>query len=126
MGGKLMDSNYELVSDDWVIKALTPSFNQYLYDEGISKYVSEVNDCDDFAIHCWASAHMLHKKDTSHKSFTSVAFGVVVYRIDGLGDQHAINMFVDSEGSLKFYDPQLGAIVSLSENEKYSISFWFM
>ena len=111
----MVENNYSLVTEAWiadeVATALSGSF--------ISIWAEEAYDCDDFAFFAMSFARLIHRK-LSPGLKTTIAFGYVSYSKD-VGGKHAINLFVDKsargEFEVKFFEPQTGLVVELSEHE---------
>jgi hypothetical protein len=84
-------------------------------------YSRDKNDCDDFAVA--ATVFAKFSFDKTHKIQYSILIGEFHYvRADG--ENHALNIVIDENREVKFYEPQGWKEIYLSENEIKSCSFW--
>jgi hypothetical protein len=123
------DAFYCMYTDDYITRDGHSKFIKWLYNRGIFKWKPSF-DCDNYAESFRVYLQIIHSKAVSDSLISaerqSVAIGVVWYYKDGVGG-HAINVYVthDSTNSnaLRFFEPQTGEIIILTEPELNSISF---
>lgn len=119
------DATYSLPSEEWVLDTFAKSYSSFLYAIQSSRYVSEENDCDKFAVLAYAYAHILHHNTANKLSKTGFSFGEFWYETDTKGG-HAINIIVVKDHNTNkviFFEPQTKQKVDLSVMEKGSVKF---
>lgn len=129
-GSDILDDYYMCPDEDWLggrfAKYILPN---YLAERKGSTWVSQSNDCDDFALHAMVLMRELHHNTSYKLTDTGIAFGVVSYTKEGVG-LHMINWAIVKDRrtalpKLVFFEPQdAKGIVTLSDKEKDSIVFW--
>ena len=113
------DNVYRSPDKDWV--------TDELYFKGYQKWLHENNagnwretwDCDDFSRSFKLYAQLCHHRQAQldrHKLPEGISIGVIEYHTDG-GGVHSANI-IYTEGVLKFFEPQTGKYIELSETEK--------
>lgn len=118
---RTLDRNYSLV-DESFIEVFAKDFHSLLYQLNLLMYAKDSNDCDKFAYLAWSYARLCHGR---MKTGTGLGMGVVLYQPDNSEQGHAINVWilrVNGKLIYKFWEPQTQKEVSLSQNEKDSIS----
>jgi hypothetical protein len=123
------DAFYCMYTDNYITGDGYTKFIKWLYNRGIFKWRPSF-DCDNYAESFRVYLQIIHSKEISSSILSaekqSIAIGVVWYHKDGVGG-HAINLYItrDSNNSntVRFFEPQTGKIVILTEPELQSISF---
>lgn len=116
-----LDENYNVFDNDDV--------SDYVWEQTkevtkiLDPYVPDRSDCDDFAWLLKAFAIIGQKKGSSQDA--GIAFGWVAYQQDS-GVHHAINVAftkIDNSTQLmvRFFEPQSGQELQLSNREKQNI-----
>lgn len=115
----ILDSRYVMTTADYIKGQFTDDMKHNLFVLGRSAYKPQANDCDDFAIEAWALARRANPADDS-----ALAFGWLSYEVGGSGDRHLINFWIgkgEKGWTLNFYEPQIGRMVLLTDDEKTSV-----
>lgn len=107
----LSDGNYHLPS--------VPEVNEILNDDdlNLTKYVSELMDCDDYAL--LLKAEFVVRQNMYRKE-NPYCFGEVWGEFP---TPHAINLFIDNNHQVWFVEPQTDEIFPLNEKIK---SIWMI
>lgn len=117
----LGDSAYEQLNSKWILS----HYGQWkadLFDKGVTKWDSRF-DCNRFAA-SFASSVQLKFYSLKFHSYTKAqagAIGEIWYKPDN-GAYHAINI-IFTETGIRFFEPQNGTFIELSDKEKLSIGF---
>lgn len=121
------DGNYALPSENWIKEDYSLALYSYLSSFKSSQWVSEENDCDNFASMAFSFAQILHHNTPKKLDKTSLAFGEFWYVKDD-NSGHAINVVIvySNEGKYKvlFYEPQTQKTIILSKEEIKSCTFY--
>lgn len=118
------DDKYLLPTPGWIKNDFSAGLFEFQAFFGISRWSTESNDCDKFALATVFYAHWLHEKSPNRTVSAGITCGEVYY-ISSRGGPHAINFFVVSnKGELQviFYEPQTCSIIQLSPAELKSIT----
>ena len=122
------DAKYVLPTRRWVEQDFSGGLWQFQNEMGISRWVSESNDCDKFALAASFYAKWLNHSSPNRNVAAGLAIGEVYYLKGGVfGQGHAINFFIVGAGitrQIVFYEPQIRQIVTLTPAEITSIFFW--
>jgi len=125
----VVDGDYVFPTKEWMVTKFSEAFKVFLRQLDALGYKVDKNDCDNFAVHCYSFALLLHNRDPKayQKGF---AMGMYHYTTDK-GTGHAINIFVTVDPDtntyeVAFYEPQTQSIVRLSEQEKASCRTLFI
>lgn len=119
------DSSYALPSKSWIENEFSNAFKIFKNELQASNWSTSSNDCDDFARFAAFFAQYLHHNTQNKLQQTALAFGEFMYVKDP-SSPHAINVFLYRENNavnIGFYEPQINAIVSLSQKEIKSAFF---
>jgi hypothetical protein len=109
----MMDEDYNCPTREWVQNEFSTAYWNNLKSLGLENYVSEGNDCDDFARLAWAMASVCNARTQPRKGIT---FGIFCYVTrEDVG--HAINVFVTGDGHVRFWEPQTCREVALTPDE---------
>lgn len=127
-GFAMGDGHYGIPEEKWVLNDYLDLLRNFQAMIKQTKYISENNDCDDFAKMAAAFAKLVYSNTAQKES--SIAVGEFYYKKDGLEGNHAINFAIvtGSDGKLKliFIDPMTWSQVFLSPAEVESCANWIL
>jgi hypothetical protein len=115
---KFCDKNYECPDYAWLQDTFAGALENFRKTQGISRYVPEGNDCDDFSEDTRFFARLTYRK-TKPTAQSTFACGLFSYRQDN-GTLHMINVFVVNDERFVYWEPQADRIIQLSQKEKES------
>jgi hypothetical protein len=124
-GEFIVDTNYALPTKHWIIETFSTALAQHLMDNNLS-YENQVFDCDDFVDEAIVLGRRLYKKSNEFQRGSSLAIGKFYFR-PTFDKGHAVNCFLVNENGrakILFYEPQQQKMISLSQEEVFSVSFW--
>ncbi len=123
--GGFTDFNYALPDKDWIKKVYLPALSQFLFDNNIRRYSSEVNDCDKYSLYGLTVAHLNYYKSKNKLPGTSLAVGEFVHFFNL--SSHSILFFVvyneNKDMELLFVEPQTQQFIDL-DYKHFGCSFW--
>jgi len=131
--GVVADGHYALPTEEWVRTSFSSSFKTFKDSIIKGPWVSEENDCDDFARAAAFFAQLLHHNTQNKLSNTGLAIGEFWYtmrdRKEGLAiGAHAINFILVRDKSenirVLFFEPQISQVVELTDKEIRSCFYW--
>jgi hypothetical protein len=120
------DSTYVLTTRSWIQSDFSSGLSAFQFQMGINNWKPESNDCDKFSLATTFYAKWLTHSSPNRKFNASLAMGEVFYTRSNSRGNHAINFFIINESDelkIVFYEPQTRQIISLTQNEMFSIYF---
>jgi hypothetical protein len=109
----LLDELYSCPARDWVLGEFSAALRRNLEALGLTDWLAEGNDCDDFSFMARAFASISQGR-TNPKA--GLAFGIFIY-VTRHRLAHAINVAVIDAGGVLFYEPQLQTAAELTREE---------
>ena len=113
------DRRYAMPTREFLHGAFAAALASFLYFFELRTWISEANDCDDFARLAAAFAQILHVRTPGRPPATALAVGEFWYVRDGGQGSHAINLAVIGD-EVVAYEPQTRREIQLSATEKLS------
>ncbi|MCB1196472.1 hypothetical protein KDK77_09825 [bacterium] len=121
-GVEFADSSYAVPDYDWLITEFFSYYTEFMRKFNAFEWRTS-HDCDDKARTFCVLASLAHGQKT--RPAEGIAIGEVWYYSQRLGGYHAINAAFASkkkhQPELVFIEPQVPAVISLTDQEKQSI-----
>ena len=91
----VLDREYACPALDYIQNEFASDFWNMLCEEGLTRWVAEANDCDNFALRAMDEAQKAHVKSKERDGNKGLAFGCFFYvPDDGGGGAHCINFAI--------------------------------
>ena len=135
------DNDYAYLDLNWVENKAYKGYKNWLsifdFGRGINNSDWKSNfDCEDLSncfkmylklLHAQANPHTttdkLKGKATNESDTQSILAGTIAYKNSAIS-AHSINVFIDPNNEMKFFEPMYGKFIKLSKEERDSI--WYV
>lgn len=117
-----LDEAYGEPTEEWFARVFNGALADNLFDQGLSKYDPESNDCDDAAVNSWSQYRVMHSRTIKQQGLPKCGadFGIMTYTKTDMGP-HMIN-WTCINGVIRPYEPQRQQFVTLTEEEYATVN----
>ncbi len=114
----VLDRDYSCPALDYIQKDFAEDFGKILWEEGLTEWKTEANDCDNFSLRAMDEAQKAHVKSRDRQPGKGLAFGLFFYYPEWAnGGAHCINFAIikgaDGTHHPVFFEPQRGSLFGL-------------